>query len=335
MTQSTPPNPLSDTRVRTTPTWPALTMLMCTLIALSVIVVETVSAKVMQPQGSRVRMDVPENFEPSKLFSGFIYPNASTSIVIAELPVKNFDKLAASFTDEALAQKGVRVLHRAKLERKDKHLYVEGEQTHGKRVFEKFILLISGQDSVAVITANVPRNAINEGFVKRKEIKAALASASMSATAKPIIKQFTMSDLGAFKEAGKLIGSAFLYTTDGRLTPKVKGTPRSMLIVAPSIDRFKVTDLANFSRRAFLNVSGFKDVDILEETEVNVGGLDGVKLRGRAKNDKDGTAVVIRQVMLRRPKGGYFRLIAILLAHEASQLGPDADRAFASFKPAP
>ena len=43
-------------------------------------------AAVQQPPGSRIKMDVPDTFEVSKLFSGFVVPIAGMSIVIVELP---------------------------------------------------------------------------------------------------------------------------------------------------------------------------------------------------------------------------------------------------------
>ena len=87
-------------------------------------------AAVKQPPGSRIKMDVPETFEVSKLFSGFIYPAAGVSIVIAELPTDRYDQVVAGFTDDALAKKGITGIKRSQLKRSDKHVYFTGEQTN-------------------------------------------------------------------------------------------------------------------------------------------------------------------------------------------------------------
>ncbi len=292
-------------------------------------------AEVKQPPGSRISMDVPESFEISKQFSGFIMPAGGVSMVISELPGARLDRLKASMTDAAWRQRGVTNIKRQKLQRTDDHLYLTGRQVSRGREYLKHILLIADPRGVAVITVNVPPASITAGHVKTAAIVDALASAQFTDKAAPIIKQFSLSKLGPFREAGKLTGSAILYTTDGKMQPATPGRSRSAIIIAPSLDRAPVGDTAAFSERALRSFSNgkFKDLKIVDTSATVVGGLKATRLAARAVDPKDGTTVELRQLVLARAGGGYFRLLAIISAQESDKLLAPAEALMASFKP--
>ena len=292
------------------------------------------SAAVQQPPGSRIKMDVPDTFEVSKLFAGFVVPVAGLSIVFAELPTTRYQEIAAGFTDDALAKKGITKVKRGKLDRKDEHLYLTAEQSHRGRIFEKFILLMKDDRSVAVITANVPPRSFIDGFVSRKQIVDALTSAQFAAKAAPIIKQFELGHLGPFKEAGKLSGSAFLYTTDGSMQPPKDGASRSMLIVGPSLDRVALRDVKAFSEQALRSLGGYAAFKIESNTPSSIAGLEGAAISATAQFSKSKELVHLRQVVLRRTGGGgYYRLLAIIRDADKATLLADTDKVFASFSP--
>jgi len=291
------------------------------------------AAEVRQPPGSRVKMDVPAKFETSKLFSGFVLPIASTSIVVAELPTNRLDKLKAGLTDEALAKKGITDIKRSKLKRDDDHVYLVGKQKLQGATFNKHVLLMKDDKTIAVITFNIPEDAITDGFVTQAAINTALVSAAFTAKAAPIIKQFSLGYLGAFKEAGKLMGSAILYSPDGQLVPKVKGVQRSVVIIAPSVDRVHVRDLKGFSERALKSVGGFKNVELSETKDITIAGLRGVRSEATGVSQSDKAPVTIVQVVLDRAKGGYYRILAIIRESEQAKLMPDVDKLISSFKP--
>ncbi|MGI9411463.1 MAG: hypothetical protein ACR2OV_15395 [Hyphomicrobiaceae bacterium] len=291
------------------------------------------SAAVQQPPGSRIKMDVPDTFEVSKLFSGFVVPIAGMSIVIAELPTTRYADIVKGFTDAALANKGITKVKRSKLGRKDEHLYLVGEQTHRGRVFKKFVLLIKDEETVAVITANVEPSTFADGFVNQKQIVDALTSAHFAEKPAPIIKQFELGHLGPFKQAGKLSGSAILYTTDGSLQPPNPGVSRSMLIIAPSVDRVEVRDLKSFSERALRSLGGYAGFKIESNASKSLGGLEGAAISATAKSSDNGEAVHLRQVVLGRKGGGYFRLLAIIRDADKAALLSETEKVIESFSP--
>ena len=290
-------------------------------------------AAMKQPPGSRIKMDVPDTFEVSKLFSGFLYPAAGVSIVIAELPTKSYDRVVAGFTDKALGKKGITDVKRSKLKRTDKHLYFTGKQTNRGHRFLKHVLLTSDDRSVAVITVNVPIGSGVEGFIKTEEIITALNSATFTDKAAPIIKQFKLEYLGPFKEAGKLVGSAILYTTDGQLRASKPGEARSMIVIAPSVDRIAVNNIPAFSERAMRSITGYSNLKIVANSTVEIAGLKGAQVAATAVSTQSKQPVELRQVVLSRPKGGYFRILAIIQQAEAEKLLPETDKLIKGFAP--
>ena len=284
--------------------------------------------------GSRIAIALPDGFEISKLFSGFLHPNARASIIIAELPTSRYAEIIAGMTDEALAAKGISNIERGNLERPDEHHFFTGRQNARGEEITKFILLLRNTDTVAVITANVPKMAVTDGDLTHDEIRKALASATLTDTAAPIVKPFTVPDTSAFKEAGKIMGSAILYTLDGVLAPKEKGTTRSVLIIGPSIDRIDISDidLKRFSQQALDNLGGYENLATEAGADVTVGGMKGVRQKATAVAASTKTPVKLDQVLLVRPGGGYFRLLAVLRQDEASRLAADVDRVFKGFE---
>ena len=291
-------------------------------------------AEAIKAPGSRIAIAVPAGFEVSKLFSGFLHPNARASIVIAELPTERFDEIMAGMTDEALAGKGIKDITRGRLERGDDHHFMTGTQNARGMDVDKFILLIKDEKGVGVVTANVPKSAITDGDLTREAVLAALASATLTDEAAPIVKQFTLPDLGPFKEAGKIMGSAVLYSLDGVLAPKEKGKTRSVLIIAPSIDHMDISniDLKAFSQRALESLGGYEQMAPTSASDVTVDAMKGSRQAATAVAADSKTPVTLDQMILVRRKGGYFRLLAILREDEAGTLTGDVERIFTGFK---
>jgi len=311
----------------------ALALISAVVLALS-FSAGAVLAKSTKAPGSRISIAVPDGFEISKLFSGFMHPNARASIVIAELPTTQYEQIVAGMSDEALAKKGIENVKRSKLDRKDEHHFMTGFQRARGMEVDKFILLIRDAKGVGVITANIPKGAVTDGDLTHADVRKALESAAFTDQTAPIIKQFTLPDLGAFKEAGKVMGSAVLYSLDGALTPKEQGKTRSVLIIAPSIDRMDISniDLKAFSARALNNLGGFDNLTPQPAEEATVDSMKGVRQTASAVSQSGGAPVTIDQLILVRGGGGYFRLLAILREDELAQLKGDVDRIFKGFK---
>ena len=117
-------------------------------------------ARVQQAPASRIAIDLPDGYEPAKLFSGFIHERLGVSLVIVEMPGRAYEELAKGLTPAALAAKGVTVVRQAKLSRPDEHIFIEGEQVSPAGAFAKYLVVFRDGDVTALITANVQKGMV-------------------------------------------------------------------------------------------------------------------------------------------------------------------------------
>ena len=292
-------------------------------------------AKPQKAPGSRVSIEIPEYFEVSKLFNGFMNTYTGSTIIIVEVPGEAYSEMAAGFTVEALAKKGITKVTKSKLDRKDEHVFFTAEQETTRGAYYKYILLIRNKQHAALITANMPRASITSGLFDTKKILASLTTAKLEAEAAPSNDPFKLGYLGPFKEAGKLRASAKLYTESGSVMPAKKGEVRNAVIVAPSINQINVPDITAFAKRAWGSLPGYDNLKVNTEKPITIAGLKGYFIEGDAtrKSPDAVVPVFIRQILLERKGGGYFRLMTIGKTAERAKLAPEFDKIVASFTP--
>src|SRR5262245_17868816 len=113
-------------------------------------------AEPMQAPKSRVVLDLPEGYQASDLFSGFVNEETGASFVIMELPAKAYGSLAKGFSAEALGKKGITEVESGQLERTGDHIYMTGKQGSPAGPFAKHIMIFHDAQTTAMITGNIP-----------------------------------------------------------------------------------------------------------------------------------------------------------------------------------
>ena len=288
------------------------------------------AATPQQAPNSRVVLDLPPDYTPSPLFSGFQNEAAGVSFIILEAPVDEYDKMAQGFTPQELAKRGITDVRPASIGRSGPHIYMRARQTSAAGTYEKFFVLFRTDDQTILVSANVPAQSIEDGSVKPEEIAAILASAKT--TEKPAVRDlFSLSYLGPFKEAGTLVGTSKVYTLDGRLEPERRGETRSAFMVAPSLDKRPVAEPEKLAVALLAGLPGYKEVKPGEPHDIKIGDLDGVEVSAGAVDEDDNTPVRLYQAMLLGKDGGYYRLIGIVTSGEAPDLEPEFPKITRSF----
>lgn len=267
-----------------------------------------VGARVQQAPSSRIAIDLPEGYEPAKLFSGFTNEVFGISLVTVEMPAQAYDELAKGLTTEALATKGVTLLSRGELAKPGPHIYIRGEQATAGGIFAKFFVVFRDKEVTALVTANVPKAAIDSGQVKVPDIEAMLASTRIADAPAEAKELFTLSYMGPFKPAGTFLGTAKAFTLDGRPGPPSAASGRPMLIVAPSLDRRPVTKLDDYAVQLMQGVGGHQDLRIASKAPVTIGGLAGTEIEAQARERDNGDELLLYQAVLLPPEGGYWRI---------------------------
>jgi hypothetical protein len=289
-----------------------------------------VSATPQQAPNSRVVLDLPPDYTPSPLFSGFQSDALGVSFIILEAPAAEYDKMAQGFTQQELAKRGITDARQASLSRSDPHVYMRARQSSAAGTYEKFFVLFRTADQTILVSVNVPAKAIEDGSVKPEDIEKVLASAKT--TEKPAVRDlYTLSYLGPFKEAGTLVGTSKVYTLDGRLEPERAGKTRSAFMVAPSLDKRPIPDPDKLATALLASLPGYREVKLGEAKDIKVGALDGVLVTAHAIDEDDNVPVHLYQVMLLGKDGGYYRLIGIATDADASRIEPEFPKIVQSF----
>ncbi len=301
-----------------------------TIAAVGFVVAGAAQAEVKQAPASRVAVDLPAGYVPSRFFAGFLNENAGVSIVIVELPKGAYEQLAAGLTPEALATKGIMGAEAAKLARPDPYLFMRGEQASAQGPVAKFIVAFHDRGVAALITANVLQEALARGAVKAEDVEHILASATIAPQAAPAQDVFRLSYLGPFKSAGSILGTTRAFTLDGRLEA-APGAKRPVLIVAPSLDRRIVPNVEQVAETLLGGLPGLQSIKITERRQTPIAGLEAIEVVGSA-TDKGGDEVGLWQVLVLPGTGGYYRLVAQMPIGERETLLPELRKIAESFK---
>lgn len=292
-------------------------------------VASPVSAKVMQAPGSRVSMDLPEAFKPSHVFAGFMDIISSAAVVVLEMPPEAYGQVTAGFTAEALAKKGVMNVKRSKLGRAGDYFFVTGQQKFRRGLLDKFILVLKDDRNTAVINFNVPQLSYEDASIKRADILAALKSAKLEAEAAPSRDLFKLTYTGPFELTGSPTGTSRTFALAGNKDPK---DTRTLIVVAPSLNRLPIRDIKEFSEYALNNLATIKDREIITTRQHRIDGMAGYEIIAKGRRGNKQTDVVVRQLMLLPAAGGYFRMLAVIKAEDAERLEPEIDKIFAGFR---
>ena len=291
-------------------------------------------ARPLQALNSRVVLDLPDGYVPARSFAGFQNEALGVSYVVQELPAAAYDELVEGFTPEKLATRAILDAEIGALARPGKHIYIRGRQVQGGVAFEKLIIVLKADGLTVLVTANVPKKALDSKSVTVADVETVLANATIAATVNER-DLYRLGELGPFKPAGRFLGTARLYTLDGVTEPAVKGEARSAFIVAPSLDQGPVGNAGELAQRLIRSLAGFIDIAPGEAVPIRIAGLDGIAIEARAVHESDRRGVRVYQVLLVRPEGGYYRLVGVARAEEAERLMPHFHRIVASFEPLP
>lgn len=289
-------------------------------------------ASPQQAPNSRVVLDLPAGYTPSPLYSGFQNDELGVSYVIMEAPITAYDDIKAGFVSTELAKRGLTDAEPGTLNRVGDYVYMRARQKSPAGTYSKFFVVFRTSDQTVLVSVNVPAGAIDKGTVTPGDIEKVLSAATT--TDKVVVKSlYSLDYLGPFKEAGAFVGTSRLYTLDGRMEPERKGEQRSIVIVAPSLDKRIVPDAEQLARSLIGSLAGYKDIVPGAPRRISVGGLDGIEIEADAVDTGEGRKMRLYQALLPVKDGGYFRIIGIATAADAERLAPEFLKIARSFQP--
>ena len=294
-----------------------------------------VSAKTQAVPSTRITLDVPDGFEVSKQFGGFINPNSGASVVIVELPAPAFADFKSADFAKKMASNGFANVKPGKLKFPGEYIYITAEQATQAGAFSKFLLIFADDKGTAMLTVNVLKSDVTSGKSKVAEIEAMLSTARLaSVSAKPLPAPFKLDYLGPFKEAGSLAG-AYLYSLDGNRTPDKPDPGRPVFIVAPATNKVETPDLEVTSKALLASMFDIEAGNIKQQGTVTIAGLEGYEIELEAPRKPAGPNAVAYQVMVRVVDGSYVRMVGTSNAGQGASLMPEFRKMAASFMAVP
>ena len=221
-----------------------------------------------QVPGSRIALAVSEDFAPSNRFAGFVHARSGASIALLELPFAAFEQLQKLGAAEgAFAAQGIIGVSMLPLPgRAGDHLYLRGAQNTALVDYAKYILIFREGGMTGMVSANIPRAALNSGIVTGAEIERILASATLGEKAPEAPQLFMLSYLGPFEEDVSLLGTTKGYClrveeAEGRCGEGLQ----PLFLVAPSLSVAPIPNPAFFAERSFDQIDQIRD-KVLEIT---------------------------------------------------------------------
>jgi hypothetical protein len=290
-----------------------------------------------QAPNSRIAMDLPENFVPADRFSGFIDAKTGASFLIMEMPAIAFEELKAiGEKTEALAQKGVMETTKKDLpDRSGEYVYVTGRQHTAAGNYGKFIMVMRESDLTAMITANIPQQALDSNSITLAQIERALASATVKADAIKGEDLFSLSYLGPFKETITVLGNSKAYSLTGKLPEP--GAPRSnvdpILVVSPSADKRPIPNVQAAAQASFRSIGGLSAHQTKGEKNVVIAGLKGYEIFGEGKDGRTGEQTGLYVLLLTVEGGGYYVIAGSAAAGDMPTYLPEFQKIALGFTP--
>jgi hypothetical protein len=300
--------------------------------AIAAVSLDSVHAEPRTIPGSRVTIDAPSAFETTDRFAGFMHKPTGASVVVLDVPVAAYDEMKTGFTPERLATRGVVKATVGELTGyANPHVYITAEQAD---TVMKFLLLTKSDASAALVSMNVPKTALSSGALTVAQVEAMLRSTVIALVASPKTLAFSVSHQGLLKAVAEPTGQMLMFTLDGQRDPKAPTPGRVMFLAVPSHSPVATgTSIKDLAAAALRSIAGTTNVKITGERDMTIATLKGTEHRASA-NDSDGQPLVVYQVMLANPAGGYYRMVGQAPAADADQYMPEFEKLALSFRTA-
>lgn len=255
-------------------------------------------------RGTRVQMDVPEDFKPAANFSGFGNEALSASVMVTELPVP-FEAATRGFNQAGMESKGMKLISKEPVTSGQYNGFIiEVRQSAYGVDFDKWINVFGDQSMTVLVTATFP---VSQSELLSKKLKDAVLSARFDATAKVLDPMddlpFTVSGTTSLKVAGR-VQNTLLLTPSGKMTAPADAEDKSVFVVGQALSDMEIGDRNAFARARLEKTENLTDIKVIEEKDTTVSGMPAREILASAKS-KEGKPVFILQTIA-FGRGSYF-----------------------------
>lgn len=282
-----------------------------------------------QAPGSRIVMDLPAGFSVSPTFSGFVHAPSGATIILLEVPASAYPDMVRGLSPEKLASRGVESAKLGKLDRQGEYVYIIAEQPTAAGTYAKYVLLFRQGHVTALISASIPKTALESGSLEAADFERLLASAHLSPEAATAKKPYVLGYTGPFQDTGAFVGQTHFYSISGK--PLQAEVEAPTLIISASLGGDRIEDLDDAGRAGISALAPGRELQDIDSQSLTVSGLEGIEHVIEPSGSDGG----IYQVLLRGKEGGYYRIIGTAPASEWPALLPEFRKIALSITPRP
>ena len=279
--------------------------------------------------GKSVGMIPPSGFRPSSKFSGFEFPEAASSILVAEFPPEAYGEMSGGLTDTALASQSITVSSRKPVSINGVDgLVISGTQTFNGQPFDKWIMLLDAKSVTVMISA--------QGLSGQKLDDASVMTAfeSVRIRAPRSLEDqlaelpFSVGTLAGFRIIRTFTGNSVLLTKGPKDT--VTDASQPVIIVVRPLAAEYPTNIAPsaLSEQLLRSMKTVKISSVGKLSKTTVAGADGHEMTGVATHITSGKPVSVFQ-WLQLESGKQIRVVAVVSAAQSKAMLSDL-RALAS-----
>lgn len=269
-------------------------------------------------RGTTVSIAPPEGFVPAPGFSGFAGQDGISSLMVTELPIEAYDKVAAMFANTetartALAPRGITVTTLEQVPSAAGSIpLISGTQNVNGQVFKKWLTVLKG-DKTVLLTLQAPEN----GKLDAAEVKRSLATLSLGKEPpladKVASLPFTITAMAPFRFVNTIAGSAVIMTAGPRDVDPEGAQP--LIVVASQVSAPIPPDQRKGIAVALLETApGLQNAKVDAETSVRFAGAEGLLLTGTATDGR-----TFSQYLAFGSEGRFLRLLSIVPPAQQAQ----------------
>ncbi len=254
-----------------------------------------VNAKGMRVPGTKITIQPPSEFTASEQFPGFQHMNSGSSIMITEIPGP-VTEVSRGMTKDGLASRGMILLEKSNVmvNKQDAKL-LKIRQYHSNVEYLKWMILFGDSSSSILVVGTYPASV---DFGIGKNIKNSILTAVWNKEVTVDFFDGLPFKIGESNELkyAKRMSNMVILGREGEFGKP--GMAEPVLIAGNAISQAPINDLAIFSKRRILHATKIEEIEVFEENNIKVDGLDAYELIANAKDSIDKMPMVIYQVIV-------------------------------------
>lgn len=271
---------------------------MTRLLALAfTLLVSAAFAEPVFPPGSRIGLTPPPGMTPSASFQGFEDRARGAMLVVTELSVQSYAKVAQDLAPEQMQAGGMEEIAREKIPLSGgEGLLVVARQTENGVAMRKWALLALADDMTTVVIATMPE-AEREAYpdaVLRAAFASVIVRDKLTADEMFAVLPYRLADLGGFRLLRATPDGTAVLTLGPNDTTLPAEQPYFM--VAPrAAEPPQPAERDRFAQRVLTAFLNHPNLRIVTSEQMRIGGVPGHQILAVSRDDRTGGDLVLVQ----------------------------------------